>query len=200
MRVAPLLVVLLILPTVAGEDGGVNSEADLTGTPIESLSYPSSFTALGEEGGLMSMELEIRTDENISSIEWVTQVCVNSGVCYPPVYNDMIGQNGTWVADVEIEADASYVNWRFDIEHTNNSTSERIPTLGWGWKIWSTCWFDGTSWGGDDFPTEIESWESCVSSLDGGPESSDGLLSVPYGGAVLAILSLGTAALMPRRV
>ena len=138
MRVAPLLVVLLILPTVAGEDGGVNSEADLTGTPIESLSYPSSFTALGEEGGLMSMELEIRTDKNVSSIEWVTQVCVNSGVCYPPVYNDMIDQNGTWVADVEIEADASYINWRFDIEHTNNSTSERIPTLGWGWKIWST--------------------------------------------------------------
>ena len=135
MRVAPLLVVLLILPTVAGEDGGVNSEADLTGTPIESLSYPSSFTALGEEGGFMSIELEIRMDENVSSVEWVTQVCVNSGVCYPPVYNDMIDQNGTWVADVEIETDASYINWRFDIERTNNSTSERIPSLGWGWKL-----------------------------------------------------------------
>ena len=200
MRVAPLLVVLLILPTVGGEDGGVNSEADLTGPPIESLSYPSSFTALGEEGGLMSIELEIRIDENVSSVEWVTQVCVNSGVCYPPVYNDMIDQNGTWVADVEIETDASYINWRFDIEHTNNSTSERIPSLGWGWKIWSTCWFDGASWGGDDFPTEIESQENCVSSLDNGSESSGGLLSVPYGGAVLAILSLGTAALMSRRV
>ena len=74
MRVAPLLVVLLILPTVVGEDGGVNSEADLTGTPIESLSYPSSFTALGEEGGFMSIELEIRIDENISSVEWLSLI------------------------------------------------------------------------------------------------------------------------------
>ena len=200
MRVAPLLVLLLILPTVVGEDGGVNYEADLTDTPIESLSYPESFTALGEEGGYMDIELEIRIGENVSSIQWVTQVCVNSGVCYPPVYNDMIDQNGTWSADVEIEADASYINWRFDIEHTNNSTSERVPPLGWGWKIWSTCWFDGFSWGGNDFPAEAESLEGCVSFLDDDSESSDGLLSVPYGGAILAILSLGTAALMPRRV
>jgi len=200
MRVAPLLVLLLILPIVVGEDGGVNYEADLTDTPIESLSYPESFTALGEEGGYMDIELEIRIGENISSIRWVTQVCVNSGVCYPPVYNDMIDQNGTWSADVEIESDASYINWRFDIEHTNNSTSERVPPLGWGWKIWSTCWFDGSSWGGNDFPAETESLEGCVSFLDDDSESSDELLSVPYGGAILAILSLGTAALMPRRV
>ena len=197
---APLLVLLLILPIVVGEDGGVNYEADLTDTPIESLSYPESFTALGEEGGYMDIELEIRIGENISSIRWVTQVCVNSGVCYPPVYNDMIDQNGTWSADVEIESDASYINWRFDIEHTNNSTSERVPPLGWGWKIWSTCWFDGSSWGGNDFPAETESLEGCVSFLDDDSESSDELLSVPYGGAILAILSLGTAALMPRRV
>ena len=200
MRVTPLLVLLLILPTVVGEDGGVNYEADLTDTPIESLSYPESFTALGEEGGYMDIELEIRIGENVSSIQWVTQVCVNSGVCYPPVYNDMIDKNGTWAADVEIEADASYINWRFDIEHANNSTSERIPPLGWGWKIWSTCWFDGSSWGGDDFPAEAEPLGGCVSFLDDDSESSDGLLSVPYGGAILAILSLGTAALMPRRV
>ena len=51
MRVVPILVVLLILPTVIGEGGGINSEHDLTGTPIESLSYPASFTALGEEIG-----------------------------------------------------------------------------------------------------------------------------------------------------
>jgi len=199
MRGAPLLVVLLILPTVAGEDGGINSEADLTGTPIESLSYPDSFTALGDEGGFMSIELEIRMDENVSSVQWVTQVCVNSGVCYPPEYNDMNEQNGTWASGVEIEADASYVNWRFDIQHANNSTSERIPPLGWGWKIWSTCWFDGDSWGGVDFPAEI-GMENCVSVLDDGSEPSNGMLSVPYGGALLAIMSLGTAALMPRRV
>ena len=197
---APLLVLLLILPTVVGEDGGVNYESDLTDTPIESLSYPETFTALGEEGGYMDIELEIRIDENVSSIQWVTQVCVNSGVCYPPVYIDMIDQNGTWSADVEIEADASYINWRFDIEHTNNSTSERVPPLGWGWKIWSTCWFDGSSWGGNDFSAEAESLEGCVSFLDDDSGSSDGLLTVPYGGAILAILSLGTAALMPRRV
>jgi len=110
----------------------------------------------------------------------------------------MNDQNGTWVAGVEIEADASYVNWRFDIQHDNNSTTERIPSLGWGWKIWSTCWFDGDSWGGDDFPPEI-GIEGCVGVLDDNSESSDGMLSVPYGGAMLAILSLGTAALMPRR-
>ncbi len=198
MRLAPVVVVLLILPTVVGEGGGINSEIDLSDTPIESLSYPESFTAHREGGGFISIELEIGINENVSSVHWVTQVCVNSGVCYPPEYNNMNDQNGTWVAGVEIEADASYVNWRFDIQHDNNSTTERIPSLGWGWKIWSTCWFDGDSWGGDDFPPEI-GIEGCVGVLDDNSESSDGMLSVPYGGAMLAILSLGTAALMPRR-
>ena len=198
MRVVPIMVVLFILPTVMGDGGGINSEHDLTGTPIESLSYPDSFTALSEESGNMSMELKIRMDENVSSVQWVTQVCVNSGVCYPPIYNEMTEQNGTWAGDIEIETDASYVNWRFDIHHTNNSSAERIPSLGWGWKIWSTCWFDGDSWGGDDFPIE-EGIDSCLTVLDNGSESSNGLLSVPYGGVMLAILSIGTAALMTRR-
>ena len=69
-------------------------------------------------------------DENVSSVQWVTQVCVNSGVCYPPIYNEMTEQNGTWAGNLEIETDASYVNWRFDIQHANNSSAERIPSLG----------------------------------------------------------------------
>ncbi len=49
------------------------------------------------------------------------------------------------------------------------------------------------------FAVEI-GMENCVSVLDDGSEPSNGMLSVPYGGALLAIMSLGTAALMPRRV
>ena len=58
MRVVPIMVVLFILPTVMGDGGGINSE-HIDGTPIESLSYPDSFTALSEESGDMSMELKL---------------------------------------------------------------------------------------------------------------------------------------------
>ena len=106
--------------------------------------------------------------------------------------------NESWGGSIEEQNQASYVNWRFDLTHENDTQVVRIPEMGFGWKVWSTCWFDGDSWGGDDFPIE-EGIDSCLTVLDNGSESSNGLLSVPYGGVMLAILSIGTAALMTRR-
>ena len=36
----------------------------------------------------------------------------------------------------------------------------RIPDNGWGWTVWSDCWFDGGEWGGDNCPNdEVEEEE-----------------------------------------
>ena len=78
---AILLVGMLMLPASASE-GGVNEASSLDGTGIKSLDYEDILRA--SSGGNFEISLEIEDDTNISEVSWVTQVCVNTGVCYPP--------------------------------------------------------------------------------------------------------------------
>ena len=56
---------------------------------------------------------------------------------------------GIWTAQVDPIDDQTYVNWYFDLIEGENST--RIPDTGWGWKVWSDCWFDSEKWGGENY-------------------------------------------------
>jgi hypothetical protein len=51
------------------------------------------------------------------------------------------------------------LNWRID-QVDNNDSVTRVPETGFGWKIWSDCWYDGEEWGGNDTSCMTEDDES----------------------------------------
>ena len=82
--------------------------------------------------------------------------------------------------------------------YDNESEVDRIPDMGFGWKIWSTCWFDGVDWGGVDFQTI---GDECLSSKSGGSpsEGSDSADSLGFLSPIFVLVALSTAALAYRR-
>ena len=84
----------------------------------------------------LTISLTLKNEStNISQINWITQVCINSGVCYPPKTIEMnTTDNKTWTASVVVDEDASYLNWRID-QIDDNDTVVRVPDTGFGWKI-----------------------------------------------------------------
>ena len=156
-RLASLLIILVLIQNVTGLQGGGNEETEFEGTGIISMEYEDFVI----ESSLFEIviNLDNGTADNGTSVIWVTQICINSGVCYPPQDNDMTpsedGKN--WISSVSVEEDASYVNWRVKMNWSDGEETN-VPESGFGWKVWSTCWFDGVEWGGID--------ESCNSKKD----------------------------------
>ena len=145
---AILLVGMLMLPASASE-GGVNEASSLDGTGIKSLDSENVLRA--SSGGNFEISLEIEDDTNISEVSWVTQVCVNTGVCYPPEERQMEkNHNGLSFANsLEVQPGYSYVNWKFILK-TDDGSESLVPEVGFGWKVWSDCWFDNGTWGGSE--------------------------------------------------
>ena len=198
MRALVVLLLIFIFSSVSGEQGGTNEYADLSETAILSLEFPETVNVTLEDGGTMEMKVLVDSSWNVTSISWVTQICINSGVCHPPTYNYMTQGNDTWTGSIEVENQASYVNWRFDMTYDNESEVDRIPDMGFGWKIWSTCWFDGVDWGGVDFQTI---GDECLSSKSDGStsEGSDSADSLGFLSPIFVLIALSTAALAYRR-
>ena len=172
-----MLVLLLLMPalTVVAE-GGVNEQTSLEGTPISSVDSHSEASA-GEPFDI-SVTITQEASENITSVDWITQICINSGVSYPPEAQALTSDDGLlWTGQVIPVQTVTYVNWKFVLHHEDESETT-IPESGFGWKVWSDCWWDNGSWGGVS--------TSCQ-------EDEEGL----HGRAVpLAALSLVMAALM----
>ena len=173
---AILLVGMLMLPASASE-GGVNEAASINGTGIKSLDYENVVRA--SSGGNFEINLEIENGSNISNVKWVTQICVNTGVCYPPEERQMekSGNGVNFGYSLEAQPGYSYINWKFILEAEDGSES-LVPEVGFGWKVWSDCWFDNGTWGGSE--------TSC--------KDDDGM--IPGFTISLAIVSVGMAALM----
>ena len=57
--------------------------------------------------------------------------------------------DGSFHSHLDTEPGYSYVNWKFIIELENGSESH-IPDVGFGWRVWSDCWFDNGTWGGSE--------------------------------------------------
>jgi len=84
----------------------------------------------------------------------------------------------SWGGTIVPGETVTYVNWNIEIQwEDGNSTS--IPENGFGWKVWSDCWYDNGTWGGDS----IDCQEAGSSSIPG--------FVTP-----LAIVSISMAALM----
>ena len=147
-----LLTVAMLALSVSGSgESGVNESTSTEGTGISDIGYGSHI----RENTNFYIEVRIDSDSNISKIDWITQVCINSGICWPPKSQELVefpNSNGqTFVGELMIDDYATYVNWRFDITRTNwtlDESTETIPESGFGWKVWSDCWYDNETWGG----------------------------------------------------
>ena len=141
--------ILILASTVvsAAGGGGENQVTDIQNSDISEVTFSEVFY------GNQDFDISVRLDDdsNISSIQIWTQICVNSGLCYTPNPQDMVKDNATgiWTAQVDPIDDQTYVNWYFDLIEGENNT--RIPDTGWGWKVWSDCWFDSEKWGGENY-------------------------------------------------
>jgi len=176
----------LLFSGLAVAEPGINEIFPIDGTPIISLSYEN------ESEANKDFPIEILVDEESASngtvFSWTTQICINSGVCYSPQTTDLSldSQERKWTGSVLVDDEASYVNWRIDIEWPDGNFTT-IPESGFGWKVWSKCWYDTETdqWGGSDSEKE-----SCV---EGNSEV------IPGFGAEVFLLSSMMAALMARR-
>ena len=176
-----LLTVAMLAFSVSGAgEGGVNESISTEGTGIASLSYADMVRENTD------FEISVTLDEgnDITKIEWITQVCINTGICWPPQKTELIdsGDGLTFTGSVLIDDYATYANWRFDITRNDDST-ETVPESGFGWKVWSDCWVDNGTLGGP--------------STDCHENDDDGFL--PGFAAPIAAAGLAMAALMARR-
>ena len=183
MRSLIALALVAMLATSVLATGGVNELADVEGTDIAYVSHAS----LVQEGGVFDMYLTVIPGSNVSSVQWITQICINTGVCYPPETNEMVSvDSDTYTTTVDIDDTAAYINWKF-VLHSEDGYETSVPETGFGWKVWSDCWFDNATWGGDSYVG--------ISGLCE-PEDLGGL---PGFAAPLATLALAMAALIARR-
>ena len=149
VRRAILSLILLVLMAsgVVASQGGVNEEASVEGTGVEVVLYPSEASA--GENFEVTISLDEESANNATGINWITQVCINSGVCYPPETHAMTELSSSeWKGTIVPDDTVTYVNWKIEIQWGNgNATS--VPETGFGWKVWSDCWYDNGTWGGD---------------------------------------------------
>ena len=181
-----ILVLLLLMPTLtAVAEGGVNEASSLEGTDIATLQIDTQ-EARANVAFNISLNLSEEADQNGTTVEWITQICINSGVCYPPNTQSLErDESGAWIGEIIPDDSVTYINWRF-VLHYEDQSEVSIPETGWGWKVWSSCWYDNGTWGGS-------AWSDLG---DDCKPDEDGLLGPT---APLAALSLAMAALMARR-
>lgn len=176
------MVAMLALSVSGAGESGVNESTSIEGTGIESLSHAD----VVRENTQFEISVTLEEGHDITKVEWVTQVCINSGICWPPEKQELLdsGDGQTFSGSILVDDTATYANWRFDITRTDDS-SQSVPESGFGWKIWSDCWYDNETWGGPS--------SDC---RDDG-EDDGGLL--PGFAAPLAAAGLSLAALIARR-
>ena len=180
--IAVTIVAILAFNVVASE-GGVNEETPINGTDIESIDY--YHVAQAGEAFIITVNLTEEAGNNVTEVSWITQVCINSGICYPPETHTLESENGDlWIGEIIPEDTATYINWRFEVLRGDENTT-KVPENGFGWKIWSDCWYDGNNWGGND--------SSCWPNDDSDEERLPGFI------ATLTLAAIGTAGLMTRR-
>ena len=140
------VIVLLLAPAASASEGGVNEEMDLSGTPISEIQSPS-VTSDGEEFEV-AIFLDDEASGNGTTVTWVWQVCLNSGVCLQPTPEtaDYL-PDGSWRASMVPVDDHSYVNYRV-ILNWQDGNETTYPESGFGAKIWSDCWVSGNDSGG----------------------------------------------------
>jgi hypothetical protein len=127
--------------TTGGEDANPGDDVPFT---VEERTTPS------QDGKTWALSLVMDQDalDNGTTFAITSQICLNNGVCDPPVNQDItVSDDGsTYTTDLTPPEDHSYVNWRVKATYSDDST-ENFPQNDW-YKTWSTCYYDDGSYGG----------------------------------------------------
>ena len=140
-----LLLAMAAAPSAVagGSEGGVdvNPESDAPFSVLER-------TTPSQDGASWALSVQLSEDakENGTTAVITTQICLNNGVCDPPVNHDVSGEDGVYSMELTPPNDHSYVNWRVKATYADDST-ENFPSADW-YKTWSTCYYNDGEYGG----------------------------------------------------
>lgn len=140
-----MLLFVAILPNGAaagGEDGQDTNPTEDVPFTIEERTTPSQD---GEKWKL-TVVLEEDAADNGTTLAITTQICINTGVCDPPVNHEVTAEDGTYSLALTPPGDHTYVNWRIKATYADDST-DVFPDGDW-YKTWSTCYFTDGGYGG----------------------------------------------------
>lgn len=180
-----LMLLLMFASSVnaASVTGGEDVNPNETEVPfsIEERTTPSQ----DSENWALSVSLDEDAHENGTTLSITTQICLNNGVCDPPVNQEaVLSDDGRmYSASLTPPADHTYVNWRVQAAYSNDTT-ENFPQGDW-YKTWSTCYYDDGAYGGIH-----ADGDGCNVPKSSGTES-EGFL--PAAGLVFVVGTLGLA-------
>lgn len=134
--------------SAADVEGGVNIEPVVEETIFDAISHTEVTTDL--ENWDITMTLNNDAFNNNTTLDLITQICNNDGVCWAPEFAIITSEdNRTFTASVTTIENHAYVNWRIKATYSNdNNTTEMFPSSGF-YKTWSDCWLNDGEWGGD---------------------------------------------------
>lgn len=179
-----VVLLLLLAPCVsaAGSTGGEDVNPDEREVPFSIVER----TTPSQDSKQWSLVLNLDEDahDNGTTLSVTTQICLNNGVCDPPVSQEVdLAEDGrTYSARLTPPTDHTYVNWRVEATYSNDTT-ENFPQGDW-YKTWSTCYYDDGAYGG----VHAES-DGC--NVPSGTTESEGFL--PGLGLVAAASIIGLA-------
>ena len=148
-RIIVVLSILICLsPLAAATVAGVNEPIDISSAPVDAVTIGAERSS---DGVPLSLAVTIAADavQNGTQVKMLTQICVNSGVCYAPTPLDMLsnGDNSTWIGVVIPDENHTYVNYRLQLIYEDGAVEESFPDEGWA-KLWSDCHLYEGEWGG----------------------------------------------------
>ena len=191
LLVAVLFATMMIDSVTALGAPGVNTEPDLAGTEIASITHDE--VAKENQPWLFSIEIDSEAIANGTTVEMVTvQICVNQGICLSPKPMELDRHGNNWSGQTiphwaectfsDFECLSTYVNWKVTLNNSEGNLST-IPETGF-YTTWSSCWIYLTESGGDGCPKPAIA------------DSEDGFL--PGFGIVLTLTSLLAAGVASR--
>ena len=176
-----MLTLILLSPITSGAvKGGEDVNPDENDVPftINSRDSPS----VDSQTWSLTITMDEEESQNNTTFEITTQICLNDGVCDPPVLMDAEIDGAKYTVSVTPPSDHTYVNWRVKAVYENGN-STNFPTGDW-YKTWSSCWFDDGSFGGIDSDAD-----GCINDNE----------STPGFGILVSLSAIGIAAVSFRK-
>ena len=152
-RALVILTALMLLSLPLSSGAGNSGEDRLPDTESTPFSLASA-TSPSVDGELweLSFSLDQGYVDNNTGVEVISQICTNDGVCDPPVPQTLENNGGIYTTSLTPPEDHTYVNFRITLIDEDGN-EEYFPSSSW-YTTWSTCYYDGGEWGGEDSSEE----------------------------------------------
>lgn len=137
---------LVSMGSSASAGGATGGEDTNPGTDVPFTVLERTTPSQDQTTWSLSVELSQEAKDNGTTALITTQICLNNGVCDPPVDHDVGGENGVYTMELKPPSDHSYVNWRVKALYADDTT-ENFPNGDW-YKTWSTCYYNDGAYGG----------------------------------------------------